>query len=139
MLLGKVNCVGDNHFLKNSMIKGDSGNYLKSGTFFLNIVVFPFTIRKGTVHVSKTSESVKYFALTTNFTALHYCIYFHFTLLYYLFQTTVYFMYDSVWAFLRYVVNEIYYFVLIVYFTVLDYMFLKRLVRTALFRLINKF
>ena len=137
MFLGKVNCVGDKHFLKNSMIKGDSGNYLKSGTFFLNIVVFPFTIMKGAVHVSKTSESVKYFALTTNFTALH--IYFHFTLLYYLFQTTVYFMYDSVWASLRYVVNEIYYFVLIVYFTVLDYMFLKRLVRTTLFRLINKF
>ena len=65
------------------MIKGDSGNYLKSGAFFLNIVVFPFTIRKGTVHVSEKSESLKYFALTTNFTALH--IYFHFTLLYYLF------------------------------------------------------
>ena len=57
--------------MKNSMIKGGSGNYLKSGIFFLNIVVFSFTIRKGTVHVSKTSESL------LNFTALH--IYVHFT------------------------------------------------------------
>ena len=30
--------------MKNSMIKGGIGNYLKSGTFFLNIVDFPFTL-----------------------------------------------------------------------------------------------
>ena len=46
----------DKHFMKNSMIKGGSGNYLKSETFLLNIVVFRFTIRKGTVRVSKTLE-----------------------------------------------------------------------------------
>ena len=85
MFLGKANCV--EHFMKNSMIKGGSDNYLKSGIFFLNIVVFSFTIRKGAVHVSKTSESL------LNFTALH--IYFHFTLLYYLSQTTVSFMYGT--------------------------------------------
>ena len=68
--------------MKNSMIKGGSGSYLKSRAFFLNIVVFSLTIRKGTVHVFKMSESLKYFALTTYFTALH--IFFHFTLLYYL-------------------------------------------------------
>ena len=64
-------------------MKGGSGNYLKSRTsIFLNIVVFSFTIRKGAVHVFKISESLKHFALTTYFTALH--IFFHFTLLYYL-------------------------------------------------------
>ena len=99
MFLGKANCV--EHFMKNSMIKGGSGNYLKLGIFFLNIVVFSFTIRKGAVHVSKTSESL------LNFTTLY--IYFHFTWLYYLSQTTVYFMYGTI-ASLRYVVNGIYHF-----------------------------
>ena len=68
--------------MKNLMIKGGSGNYLKSRAFLPNIVVFSFTIKKGTLHVLKISESLKYFALTTYFTALH--IFFHFTLLYYL-------------------------------------------------------
>ena len=110
------------------MIKGGSSNYLKSGRFFLNIVVFSFTIREGKVHVSKTSESLKYFALTTYFTTLH--IYFHFT-----FTSIILCM--TLWASLRYVINGIYYFALIVYFTILDYMFPKRLVRTILFRFIN--
>ena len=122
--------------MKNSVINGGSGNYLKLRTFFLDFIVFSFTNREGTVHVFKTSESLKYLALTTHFTALN--IYFHFTLLYYLTQTTVYFMYDTM-ASLRYVENGIYYFTLIICFTALYYMFLKRLVRTILFCLINKF
>ena len=69
-------CGGDKHLRKNSMNKGGSSNYLKQRRFFLNIVVFSFTIKKGKVYFSKTSESLKYFALTTYFTALH--IYFHF-------------------------------------------------------------
>ena len=44
MFLGKMNCVGDKNFMKNSMIKGGIGNYLNSGTFFLNIVDFHFTL-----------------------------------------------------------------------------------------------
>ena len=47
----------DKHFMKNSMIKGGSGNYIKLGTFLWNIAVFPFAIRKGTVHIAKTFES----------------------------------------------------------------------------------
>ena len=121
---------GDKHLMKNSVIKGGNSNYLKSRRFFLNIAVFPFTTRKGKVHVSKTSESLKYFTLTTYFTALH--IYFHFT-------STSIILCRTLWASLRYLINGIYYFALIVYFTILDYMFSRRLVRTILFRLINTF
>ena len=53
---------------------------MKSGRFFLNIVVFPFTFRKETVRVSKTPGSLKYFALTTYSAAL-YLLPFYFTAL----------------------------------------------------------
>ena len=72
---------GDKHFRKNSVIKGDRSNFLKSRGFFLNIIVFHFIIRKGKVHVSKTSETLKYFALATYFTALHILLLFYFTVL----------------------------------------------------------
>ena len=120
-------CGKDKYLMKNSMIKGCSSNYLKS-RFFLNIIVFPFTIRTGKVQVSKTSESLKCFALTTYFTALY--IYFHFT-------STSIILCITLWASFRYVINGIYYFALIVYFTILDYMFPKRLVRRISFRFIN--
>ena len=107
-------CGGDKHLMKTTM----------------NIVVFPFTIRKEKVRISKTSESLKYFALITYFTALH--IYIHFT-----FTSIILCM--TLWACLRYVISRTYYFTLTVYFTILDYMFPKRLVRTILFCLINKF
>ena len=123
-------CGGDKHLMKNSMTKGGSSNYLNSRRLFLNIVVFPFTIRRGKVHVSKTSESLKYFTLTTYFTAL--LIYFHFT-------STSIILCMTLWASLRNTINGIYYFALIVYFTILDYMFPKSLVRMILFHLINTF
>ena len=119
---------------KNSVIKGGSGYYLKSGTFFLNILAFPFTIKKRAVNVSKTSGSLKYFVLTTYSGALQ--IYFHFTLLHNLSLTTPYFMYDAMavsqicrkWN-LLFPFNSI--------FTALGCMFLKPLARTMLFRLIK--
>ena len=123
--------------MKNTMIKGGIGNHLKSGTFLLNIVVFPFTNRKRTVHVSKTSESLKHFALTTYFAALH--IYFHFFFYCIMHLSQQFISCMTLRASLRYAVNGIYCFVLMVYFTVLNYMFLKHLVKTILFGLINKF
>ena len=78
--------------MKNSVIEGSSSNYLKSRRFFsISYCYLPFTIRKEKVHVSKSSESFKYFpltyftvlhilfALTTCFTALHILIPFYFT------------------------------------------------------------
>ena len=64
MFSGKVNCEGGINILWKTQWSGEAVViiWIKE-SFFLNIVVFSFKIRKGTVHVFKTPESLKYFAL----------------------------------------------------------------------------
>ena len=128
---------GDKHAMKNSMIKRSSSNYLKSGRIFLNSVICPsqlgrerhiflsrLKVFKSVLRLNNIFYCIAYFIHLNN---IFYCIkYFTSILLYCIVYLRQQIFCVWNWTSLRCVISRICYFVLIVYFTVLDYMFIRR-------------